>query len=86
MTTLTSEQRGTLLDVAADAIRQTLQHGTDVALDVEQADAALRRPGATFVTLERERRLLGCIGSLEAMRPLVADVAHNAVAAAFRDP
>jgi len=84
--TLTSEQRGTLLDVAADAIRQTLQHGSDVALDVEQADAALRRPGATFVTLERERRLLGCIGSLEAMRPLVADVAHNAVAAAFRDP
>jgi AmmeMemoRadiSam system protein A len=30
--------------------------------------------------------LRGCIGSLEAYRPLVEDVAHNAYAAAFSDP
>jgi AMMECR1 domain-containing protein len=29
--------------------------------------------------------LRGCIGSLEAHRPLATDVAENAVAAAFRD-
>ncbi len=28
----------------------------------------------------------GCIGSLEARRPLVEDIAHNAHAAAFHDP
>lgn len=43
-------------------------------------------PGATFVTLTLDRDLRGCIGSLEAHRPLLEDVQMNAVAAAFRDP
>jgi uncharacterized protein len=47
---------------------------------------ALAVPGATFVTLRQEGALRGCIGSLEARRPLLADVRANAVAAAFRDP
>ena len=38
------------------------------------------------MTLERENRLLGCIGTLVAVRPLIVDVAHNALAAAFADP
>src|SRR6185436_6796016 len=42
--------------------------------------------GATFITLTRDGRLRGCIGSLEAARPLGEDVAQNALAAAFRDP
>lgn len=47
---------------------------------------ALSQPAATFVTLTQEGALRGCIGSLEARRPLAADVAENAVAAAFGDP
>lgn len=47
---------------------------------------ALAAPGATFVTLRQDGALRGCIGSLEAHRPLAADVRANAVAAAFRDP
>jgi hypothetical protein len=47
---------------------------------------ALQQPGATFVTLTQHGRLRGCIGSLEAQRPLARDVSENAVAAAFRDP
>lgn len=46
----------------------------------------LAEPGATFVTLTQDGHLRGCIGSLEARRPLGGDVAENAVAAAFRDP
>lgn len=45
-----------------------------------------RQPGASFVTLARHGELRGCIGSLEAWRPLAEDVAANARAAAFRDP
>jgi AmmeMemoRadiSam system protein A len=41
---------------------------------------------ASFVTLNRHGRLRGCIGHLEAVQPLVNDVAENAFAAAFRDP
>ena len=46
----------------------------------------LAEPGASFVTLTQNGRLRGCIGSLEAQRPLATDVAENAFAAAFRDP
>lgn len=48
--------------------------------------AWLEEPGATFVTLTLHDQLHGCIGSLEASRPLIDDVRHNAVAAAFQDP
>jgi AmmeMemoRadiSam system protein B/AmmeMemoRadiSam system protein A len=47
---------------------------------------ALTSAGATFVTLTQAGDLRGCIGSLEAHRPLERDVRANAVAAAFRDP
>jgi AmmeMemoRadiSam system protein B/AmmeMemoRadiSam system protein A len=46
----------------------------------------LRQAGATFVTLTRNGALRGCIGSLEAARPLGIDAAQNALGAAFRDP
>lgn len=48
---------------------------------------ALKKPGATFVTLhDAEGELRGCIGRLEACRPLGEDVSANAYAAAFQDP
>jgi AmmeMemoRadiSam system protein A len=46
----------------------------------------LSEPGASFVTLKQGERLRGCIGSLEARRPLREDVEANALGAAFRDP
>lgn len=47
---------------------------------------ALTCDGATFVTLTLRGQLRGCIGSLLAHRPLIADVRGNAVAAAMNDP
>jgi len=46
----------------------------------------LEEPGASFVTLKIARELRGCIGSLQAHRPLGEDVRANAQAAAFEDP
>jgi AmmeMemoRadiSam system protein A len=63
------------------------------AMDVEAClagagdeSAWLRAMGASFVTLRLEGELRGCIGSIEARRPLGEDVASNARAAAYRDP
>jgi AmmeMemoRadiSam system protein A len=39
-----------------------------------------------FVTLKRDGRLRGCIGTLECRRPLGDEVAHAAVSAAREDP
>lgn len=55
------------------------------ALADEFVAARLQAPGACFVTLTEHGRLRGCIGSLEAWRPLIDDVRENAVAAALRD-
>lgn len=49
-------------------------------------DRWLDEPGASFVTLRLDTALRGCIGSLQAYRPLRKDVAGNAHAAAFQDP
>jgi AmmeMemoRadiSam system protein A len=48
--------------------------------------AALWHPAATFVTLQQRGELRGCVGTLEALRPLGVDVRENALAAAFCDP
>ena len=45
----------------------------------------LREARASFVTLMRGDELRGCVGALEAQRPLAEDVAENARAAAFED-
>jgi len=82
---LTVAERGLLLDVARESIARGLE-GESPNVNVSTYPAALREPGASFVTLKIGDELRGCIGSLEAERELVADVAHNAYAAAFRDP
>ncbi len=83
---LDAEQRRTLLEIAAASIDYGLAHGRPLAVDSASYPEALQAPGAAFVTLTRGGELRGCIGSLEATRPLVEDVAQNAHAAAFRDP
>ena len=63
-----------------------LSRSLDQPTQTEAAHPALALPGATFVTLTQNGELRGCIGSLEAHRPLDKDVRANAVAAAFSDP
>ena len=46
----------------------------------------LSRPCGAFVTLTRDGRLRGCIGSIVGTSPLYAEVRANAGNAAFRDP
>ena len=84
--TLDLEARRHLLGIAARSIRHGVAHGKACEVDLDRLPPALRERRAAFVTLESGRRLRGCIGSLKATRPLAADVAHNAHAAAFDDP
>lgn len=51
-----------------------------------QVPALLSAPGASFVTLEAQGKLRGCMGTLEARRPLGADIIANAKTAALADP
>lgn len=82
---LDQDERDALLDIARSAIAERLGLPTSPATDLE-AHPRLSAPGACFVSLHRDGRLLGCIGSMEPRRALAADVAANALAAAFADP
>jgi len=83
---LDESERRLLVDVAWGSIRHGLTSGTPSPVSPEDFPPRLREPGAAFVTLRNNGALRGCIGHLEAIRPLVVDVADNAFAAAFRDP
>jgi len=79
-------ERAQLLQVARDSIRHGLEHGGQLQVDEQDYPPALQAHRACFVTLHRDGSLRGCIGHLEAIQPLVVDVAGNAYAAAFQDP
>jgi AmmeMemoRadiSam system protein A len=82
---LDAADQQTLLQVAADSVRHGLETGNALKVAVTDYSAALQQPGASFVTLTIQRQLRGCIGMLQATRPLVEDVAQNAYSAAFED-
>ena len=82
---LDDNDREILLQVAAESVRHGLDTGHALSVKVTDYSPALQQPGASFVTLTIQRQLRGCIGMLEATRPLVEDVAQNAYAAAFED-
>jgi len=76
----------TLLHVAAASIEHGLERGRPLAVGLGDYAPELRESGASFVTLKRQGKLRGCIGSAVADRPLVEGVAEHAFQAAFRDP
>jgi len=82
----TTDERKKIIDLARLSIAEGLRTGRPVKLEIEQFSDKLIQNGACFVTLEVEGNLRGCIGMLEAIRPLAIDVAENAYAAAFCDP
>jgi AmmeMemoRadiSam system protein A len=72
-----------LLPIARSAIGETLGQKIEIANSLPNW---LHENAACFVTLHRYGELRGCIGTIEAYRPLVKDVKSNAVNAAMRDP
>ncbi len=71
---------------ATRAIGSTLEHGTRWEPAPADIPPALRVARPSFVTLERDGRLLGCVGSLTGGAMLAIGVAHHGCAAAFDDP
>lgn len=80
------ESRQSLLELARNSIRHGLRTGRPLPVALEALPPELKARRATFVTLQKDGALRGCIGCLEAVRPLAEDIAANAYAAAFRDP
>jgi AmmeMemoRadiSam system protein A len=79
---MSTERGKILLPIARAAISSAL----NLPRNADEDAPWLAEHGASFVTLTQQGELRGCIGTLQANRPLLADVKSNAVSAAFRDP
>ncbi len=85
--TTTEKEKRYLLELARKTIAYFLKTGKHLDLEPNEVPTKrLTEDGACFVTLYIGKNLRGCIGSLEATRPLVMDVIDNALNAAFGDP
>jgi AmmeMemoRadiSam system protein A len=81
---LSREERQFLLTLARDTIKARLERTSLPAL--EPARGILGEPRGAFVTVHKKGKLRGCIGYVEAMKPLDQTVQEMALAAAFQDP
>lgn len=79
---MNTEQGKILLPIARAAVARAL----NMPGSANESAAWLNEHGACFVTLTQQGELRGCIGTLQAHRPLLADVKNNAVSAALHDP
>jgi len=81
---LSTADKQLLLHVARDSIAAPLQG--KAAAPVKTSSPVLQEPRGAFVSLHRRGQLRGCIGYIEAAKPLLQTVREMAPAAAFQDP
>jgi len=82
---LLKEQGQLLLKIARQQITRLLHKDKKLDLQVYLTEKWLLEPGAVFVTLTINCELRGCIGSMEAYRPLLTDLLEHAANSAFKD-
>jgi len=75
-----------ILNLAQSSIRYALKNGKPASIQQDRIPEAFKAQGAAFVTITLNGRLRGCIGSVQAHRPLGEDIVINAHKAAFKDP
>lgn len=83
----TQPEKSFLLKLARKTIEQFFNSKEKLKItDAEVPFDKLKEKRAVFITLTQEDNLRGCIGCLEAERPLYQEVIDKALCAAFQDP
>jgi AmmeMemoRadiSam system protein A len=81
---LNEEDKKELLTLARKSVESIVRR-KKIHRPQEPASERLKENGAAFVTLHKEGRLRGCIGSMEPLEPLYSTVVRMAAAAATQD-
>ncbi len=82
---LTLEEQKTLKQTAKQSVVYGLKNDHPLPVDIAHYTNNLTVQGASFVTLNIQEKLRGCIGALKAYQPLIKDVSKHAYMAAFKD-
>ncbi|MFV1982358.1 MAG: AmmeMemoRadiSam system protein A [Thiohalomonadales bacterium] len=80
------DEKNSLLEQVTISIEYGLKNQNQINVNKTHFSNNLVENRACFVTLHLKNNLRGCIGSLNASKPLIEDVNFNAYAAAFEDP
>ncbi|WP_157678129.1 AmmeMemoRadiSam system protein A [Oleiphilus messinensis] len=83
---LIDTDRRTIYELAQQSLWVCVHERRRLSVNIGEFSKALQLMGASFVTLNKGKNLRGCIGTLEARKPLIQDVADHAYAAACQDP
>jgi AmmeMemoRadiSam system protein A len=81
---LSEQDKKTLHEIARQSIAAGLQGQPPAPL--QGLSGILQEPRGAFVTVHLRGHLRGCIGLIEAVKPLAETIQEMALAAAFRDP
>jgi len=83
---LSAQDKLQLLGIARGSLVSQLSGQDGKRYDIGEVSDALNEKRGAFVTLTREGRLRGCIGTFRSSAPLCKVVADMAVSAAIHDP
>jgi len=83
---LSPEHQKILLRLAVSSIEHGLEFRKAKSVDSAEYPAELQMLRPVFVTLKVDNDLRGCVGTLDDLHPLVANVAKYAFKSAFSDP
>lgn len=83
---LDSRSQELLLEIARQALADAVRGQKPSEIELKSLPEDLQADGAAFVTLTIGGELRGCIGSLEAWRPLAREVQARTADAALHDP
>ena len=79
------EPKHPIVNIARQAVEQYVRHGT--ILQPDATGPELTRRAGVFVSLHKQGRLRGCIGTFDATQANVAEeIVSSAISAATRDP
>ncbi len=81
---LTEAEKNKLLEIARNVIESRISGEENPGFQLESA--TLKEKRGAFVTLRKRGQLRGCIGFIDAKKPLHKTIEEMALAAAFNDP
>jgi AmmeMemoRadiSam system protein A len=81
---LTEKEKNVLIDIVKKTIQCKVDGKKPPEFQIESE--TLKEKRGAFVTLKKDGHLRGCIGHIEAKRPLYKTIEDMAIASAFSDP
>ena len=74
-----------ILKIVKTALYEAVMNNNTYSPKREDFDNVMFNKGATFVTLEKNNKLRGCIGSILPVNAVADDLAKNTILAALND-